>query len=1555
VKTSHSNYVTLLRGAVKEPHGQMDSQDRLGHLSLPQIKELREQTAKRRRRASAAPLVPQVRANTVPLSYAQERLWFLDQLGLVGPAYNMSMAYRLDGRLDAGALEYSFTELTRRHESLRTHFQSADGRAIQIVDPPGPFTLEVRDLSELPEDDKGREMQKLSSEEAQHCFDLARGPLLRASLLKLEQQQHVLMLTMHHIVSDGWSLAVLHRELGALYRAYSQGDASPFLELPVQYADYAIWQRGWLDGEVLRNQLQYWRERLHDAPPHLQIPTDRPRPPVASFKGALLNFELPAALCGALEDLARTEGATLFMVVLAAFQLLLSRYSGQQDVIVGSGVAGRTHVQTENLIGFFVNMLILRTDLSGNPSFRELLGRAKEVTMAAYAHQDLPFEKLVMELRPDRDLTRQPIFQVALALQNFPQEKLELPGLTWTPIDVDPGTALFDLTLHLFETSNGLGGLFEYATDLFDRGTIERMAEHFRILLESIVAYPERSIQQVQWLGNIERARMLQEFNNTSAPRSQDRLVHELFEEYARKAPETAAVVCGDQQLTYDQLNRRANQVAHALLTMGIRPDDRVALHAERSMELLVGLLGILKSGGAYVPLDVTYPPERLAYMLEDSAPVVVLTQQRLKGNLPATKAQIVTLDAGADGIRHQRDDNPNASRNGLSSRNLAYVIYTSGSTGTPKGVMVEHRNLVNLMNWHWAAFDLGAGCRCSSIASVGFDAAGWEIWPPLGIGATLVLVPPEASGDVGALLNWWANEELDVSFLPTPMAELAFSRNLRNKNLRALLVGGDQLRYRAVSQPFSLINNYGPTETTVVATSGRISDSDKVLHIGRPIANTQIHILDETGQLVPIGVVGEIYVGGDGVARGYLNRPELTAERFLPDPFSADSRARMYRTGDMGRWLPDGTVEYLGRNDHQVKIRGFRIELGEIESQLLQLPLVREAVVTAPADESGEKRLVAYVTANYPQVNASAREGSEKAGAEIVDHWKRLYEETYAAGATAPSFVGWNSSYTGQPIPESQMQEWLDSTVARISALRPRKMLEIGCGVGLLVQHLAPQCDKYVGTDISTSALENLRQWVSRKQDLEHVELLCRSATDLQDMEAGAFDTIVLNSVAQYFPDIDYLLDVLKQGLRLLAPGGKIFVGDIRNLRLLTMFHGAVQLSKAAATVSVGQLRKRISRAVAQEKELLIDPQFFHALPERLVGITSAEVQLKRGEASNELTRYRYDVVLYTGEHIIARPVYASVDWQTAAWSGADLETVLSDRRWRAVRVSSIPNSRLVKEAAALRLIERSEERLEAGVLRRQLNELEFEDVEPETVWKAGETHDYEVQVTWGAQDSLECFEAHMLDRTRSDQVPRVMGLEPVPQAQPWSAYANAPLDNSLRQQLIPQLREYLKGRLPEYMVPSAWVVLRQLPLTPHGKLDRHALPVPESRSDEMGEYVQPRTELERALADIWAQVLRVDQVGIHDNFFELGGHSLLATQVAARIGSSFSMEMPMRLLFEFPTIRQLSTQVDDLRRGHLVDELASGGNDIKELLQTVASMPETKVRELMRDLRGE
>jgi len=913
------------------------------------------------------PMRPVSREEELPLSFAQERLWFLDQLGPGNTAYGIPVAYRLQGSLDVAALEWSLNEIVRRHEVPRTTFAVVDGRPVQVIAPEMRLTLPVEDLRGLPEAEQEAEVERWATEEAQHPFDLAQGPLLRAALLRLDEEEHVLLLTMHHIVSDGWSMGVFNRELAALYEAFSAGKPSPLPELPLQYADFVVWQREWLQGEVLEEQVAYWRQHLGNDLPVLELPIDRPRPVAQSFRGAHRSFVLSGDLTESLKALSRREGVTLFVTLLAAFKTLLYRYTGQEDTIVGSPIAGRNRSEIEGLIGFFVNTLVLRTDLSGAPTFRELLGRVREVTLEAHAHQDLPFEKLVEVLQPERDLSHNPLFQVMFAFQNAPMEALVLPGLTVVPLEVESKAAQFDVTLSMEETGQGLKGVVEYNTDLFDGVTIERMIGHFETLLEGVVVNPEQRLWELPLLTEAEHHRLLVEWNDTRAEYPQDKCIHQLFEEQVERTPGAVAVVFEGEQLTYAELNRQANQLAHYLQKLGVETEVLAGICVERSLEMVVGLLGILKAGGAYVPLDPAYPKERLAFMLEDTQAPVLLTQERLVEGLPEHEARVVCLDADWEAIAGESTENPDS---GVTVDNLAYVIYTSGSTGRPKGVLLAHRGLSIVSGAQIRTFGLGPGDRVLQFASLSFDAATFEIFMALRVGVTLCLGTQESLLPGPTLIEML--QDLGVTIVTLTPSALASLPIEGLPDLHTITVAGEACSADLVArwaEGRRFFNLYGPTEATIWTTAAECVDGSHKPPIGHPVDNTEIYLLDTYLHPVPVGVPGELHIGGVGLARGYLNRPGLTAQKFIPNPFSDRPGARLYKTGDLARYLPDGNIEFLGRIDHQVKIRGFRIELGEIEAVLGQYPAVRETVVLAREDTPGDKRLVAYVVPRDEQI----------------------------------------------------------------------------------------------------------------------------------------------------------------------------------------------------------------------------------------------------------------------------------------------------------------------------------------------------------------------------------------------------------------------------------------------------------------------------------------------------------------------------------------------------------------------------------------------------------
>ncbi|MDC0706903.1 amino acid adenylation domain-containing protein [Stigmatella sp. ncwal1] len=912
-----------------------------------------------------------------PLSFAQQRLWFLEQLQPGNALYNLLMVIRMDGRLDAAVLEKSFNAIIARHEALRTVFVEREGQPSQVISPPLALQVPVEELGAVPGPEREKEIRRLANEEASRPFDLTRGPLLRMRLLKLEEQAHVLILTVHHIVFDGWSQAVLLRELEAFYGAFLAGKEPSLPPLPVQYADYAVWQRQWLRGAALESQLGYWKEKLRGPPPMVELPVDRPRPALRTTRGARLFVELPRPLSEALAALSRQEGATLFMTLIAALKTLLFRYTQQTDITTGYVTAGRERREVEGLIGFFVNTLALRVDLSGAPSFRTLLARTRVASMEAFAHQELPFEQLVDALQLERDLSRSPLFQVMLVHQPLSKAGLGLPGLSLGSMDIQPETAKFDLTLLLHDTERGtVAGSWEYNTDLFDAGTIARLAKHYEQLLQAIVAHPDQRITELGMMGEEERRELVEGWNQTGAEYERQKCVHELFEEQAKRTPEALAVRDGREQVTYGELNRRANQLAQMLVKKGVGPEQVVGLCTERTVGTVVGLLGILKAGGAYVPLDPAYPVERLRYMLEDTGAKVVVTQSWLVERLGELKAEVVSLDRQAEEIEREAEQCP---ASGVTSRNLAYVIYTSGSTGKPKGAMLEHQGVCNYLSWSGREYRVEEGKGAPVHSSISFDLTVTSLVLPLVKGKPVEMVGEEEGVEgLGEALRKGGDYSL-VKLTPTHLRVL--SQQLKEEEAkgrtRAFIIGGEgltaeSLRYWRKNAPGTrLINEYGPTETVVGCSTYEVEEGDGeegAVPIGHPIANTQLYVLDGGMEVVPKGVVGELYIGGEGVGRGYLGRPELTAERFVPDPYSQRGGGRLYRTGDLVKRRADGKLEYLGRMDTQVKVRGYRIELGEIETVLSKHPAVHETVVVVREDVPGGARLVAYVTTHPGQ-----------------------------------------------------------------------------------------------------------------------------------------------------------------------------------------------------------------------------------------------------------------------------------------------------------------------------------------------------------------------------------------------------------------------------------------------------------------------------------------------------------------------------------------------------------------------------------------------------------
>ncbi|MBN3926168.1 amino acid adenylation domain-containing protein [Nostoc sp. NMS4] len=1015
--------------------------------------------------------------------------------------------------------------------------------------------------------------------------------------------------------------------------------------------------------------------------------------------------------------------------------------------------------------------------------------------------------------------------------------------------------------------------------------------------------------------------------------------IHDLFELQVERTPLNVAVIFEKQQLTYRELNSRSNQLAHYLRSLGVGAEVLVGICLERSLDTVIGLLGILKAGGSYVPLDPTYPQERLAYMVKDAKLPVLLTQKKMleicanflpheQSNSEVKSPIIISIDSDWEKIAQYNKEDLISE---VTAKNLAYTIYTSGSTGKPKGVQIEHQSVINLLISMTREPGITAADVLLAVTTISFDIAGLEIYLPLIVGASLILVSREVVIDGAKLIK--QIEQADATLMqatPSTWQMLLAAGWQGNKQLK-ILCGGEALSQKLAAQlqekSASLWNMYGPTETTIWSTIYQVKSKDEKISIGHPIANTQIYILDhqlesqtDSYQLVPIGEVGELYIGGDGLARGYLNQSKLTEQKFILDPFSNSPDSRLYKTGDLVRYLPDGNIEYIGRIDHQVKIRGFRIETGEIEATLSQHPNVLETVVIAHNETNGDKRLVAYVVPS-----TKAQDGSDDLNqvsefqAEQTAQWQQIWDEAYSQPTLEddPTFNinGWNNSYTGLPVPPPEVKEWVEHTVARILSLQPKRLLEIGCGTGMLLFRIAPHCAHYFGTDIAEASVRYIEEQLSQQeQNGLQVSLAQKAADNLEGLENEAFDTVVINSVIQYFPSISYLVQVLEGIVRHVEPGGCIFVGDVLSLPLLQAFHTSVQLYQAPASLSTVQLRQRIQKRISQEKRLVIDPAFFLALKQHLPQISDVEIQLKRGRYHNELVRFRYDVVLRVGIENKSTIEHPWLDWQQKQLTLKALREILVETEPPILGIRGIPNARIFTDVKAQELLARKDIPPTVGEVRNLLQQLTQWVIEPEDIWALSQELPYFINITWSQNHGDGCFDV-VFQRQKVVLARESNGkMESAGFFKPWIAYANNPVQENSTEQLVPQLRSFLKEKLADYMMPSAFVVMDKLPLTPSGKVDRQSLPAPnQTRPVLESLFVPPRDEIEDKLAEIWAEALEIEPVGIYDNFFELGGHSLLTTQIFNQIREFFQLELSLLNFFENPTVSGLAAAINN------------------------------------------
>jgi amino acid adenylation domain-containing protein len=1382
------------------------------------------------------------RSRPAPLSYAQQRMWFLDQLAGADPFYNIDYARRISAPVNFATLERALNEVVRRHESLRTTFRMEGERPVQIVAPELKVPLVEVDLSNLPVMRRETEAVRIAIEEARKRFDLANGPLLRTTLLRLAEKDYILLLTMHHIVCDAWSMMVFSKEMIDLYLAFLGGKSSPLPELPLQYADYAVWQREWLEGGVLEQQLAYWRKQLADLP-MLQIHADRPRPAVQSFRGASWIMSIPADLTAGVKSFSQREGVTLFMTLLAAWQILLHRYSGEEDIVVGGPVANRSRPEFQRLIGCFVNTLILRTDLSGNPSVRELLARVQQTVSEAFANQDLPFEKLVEELHAERDASRNPLYQVSLQVFHYSNSGFIDSKVVRDRVHVDKGTATIDLALDLFDVPEGLMARVEYATDLFYESTIELLMGHLQTLLAGMVENPAARIGELPLLTETERRRLLIDWNATESDYARDGCVHDVFEQQARRSPNAVAIVSGDRSITYQELDRASNRLASHLQSAGVGPDVPVVLCAERSIECIIGLLAILKAGGAYVPLDPTYPKQRLASILHDTRAPVLLTQASLHDRLPETSASVVLLD-------HVDQLPQTTPRAAASSSNLAYVIYTSGSTGNPNGVMVEHRSLVNQILWMQRTYPLELSDAWAQKYSLAFDASLLEIFCPLIAGARVVLSGGEHAADpLSTLKVITANAVTVLDTTPSLLEAILEGPGLRHaRSLRRIICGGEpmpsDLPRKLLDQlPVELINMYGPTECTINATSWsyRADYAPHIVPIGRPCANTQVYILDTRGNPAPEGVPGEIYVAGDGLARGYLRRPELTAERFVKNPFVSQPGARMFRTGDFGRHLPDGEIEFLGRADGQVKVHGYRIETGEVQAVIASHETVRSAYVTTVESPAGGQTLAAYIV---------PKPGRPEFWPSIGEYF--AYDEL---------------TYYAMTHDEARNRAY---RLAIERVVKSKTVVDIGTGSNALWARIcvAEGAKHVYAIEMLDAAYEQAARLISNLGLSDRITLLHGDSMSLRLPERV---DVCVSELIGTIASSEGVLPILNDARRFLKPGGTMIP-----YRCVT---------KIAATSLPQDLRERprfseLTHHYAQrvfdihggpfEVRLCLKNLSQHAI------ISNADVFESLDFSGTEPAPQRDIHLTITRDGILDGFVlwinlYPSPDQV--------LDVILGEYSWLPVFFPVFQPGLEVQRG----------DRVEAQAF---------------TLDHVSRTPDYRITGRvinrTGAATPFDYVSLHHGD-TGNPFYHELLSAPPEPES------------GSARDvNLAPALRAHVRQKLPEYMVPSAFVAIKALPLTPSGKIDLRRLPSPEYRRDEIAAFVSATTEIEHTIARAWQEVLGIARVGVHDNFFDLGGHSLMIVRLQNRLQQELNADISLTDLFQYPTVAALASALE-------------------------------------------
>lgn len=1438
-----------------------------------------------------------------PATEPQKEIWAACLLGgdNATRSYNMLNSLHFKGAFDRAAMERAIQTLVSRHEALRMVF-SANGEHLCIYKEL-PIELAYQDISEKPESEKQALIADYIQAETLHVFDLLNGPLFKASLFQLAAEEHRLVMTSHHSTRDGWSMGAMLLDLSALYSAYVQGMPVTLPEAP-SYADYALEQLQFSQSAEYQRIENFWVNKYKENIPVFDIPTDFSRPATRTFKSQRLDYPMDSDFVLAIKKMGLKAGCSFVTTLLAAFEVLLHRLSGQEDIVVGLPAAGQSVTGNNRLVGNCVNLLPLRSHLETDLKFADFLKVCRQSVFDAYDHQRLTFSDLVRKLNIPRDPSRIPLVPIVFNIDMGMNDGVHFHGLTHELISHPKEYENFEIFFNATGSEKALTLECAYNTQLFTAETINRMMVDFTNLLKTVVDNPVVVISDIKFASENSLNEQLVQWNDTKAEYPYHTPLHDLIAQTVAKYPDKTAIRFYRDEISYRTLDKTANQLAHHLIRKGIKKGDVVGLSLDRTPEMLISMLAILKAGAAYLPLDPAYPQERVLFMLNDSAGSMLITSEKYQGRLKGQATELL-IEKALSESKTESNEQPDSRVNG---DDLAYVLYTSGSTGKPKGVMIEHHNLINFLWSMRVAPGMSPDDVLLAVSTISFDIAGLELFLPLVIGATVLLVDVSVTRDGRFLLEQIKSENVSmVQATPSTWRMLLDTGWDEPLPLKALTGGealSNDLAEKLSVRCAEVWNVYGPTETTVWSTLKKIVKGETIT-VGRPVHNTQVYILDEFLKPVSVGAVGEIFIAGDGVARGYMNRPELTVERFLKNPFDASSESRMYRTGDLGKFLENGEIQCLGRIDHQVKVRGHRIELGEIENVIGTIKDIKETAVVAHPTRLGDHVLVAYVV---PEADAA----NEKAPS-----WQERWDMIYNVGVSHESEsseqvleLAIAEQLSGKKDVKDEIEDWVQQSIRRIKRLQPKRIMEVGCGAGQLLFELAPESTLYIGTDYSPTAIENLREKLALdKNKWRTVKTAVANADDFGAVPAGSLDMVLIHSVAQYFPDTNYLQRVIEEAVKVVAPGGCIFIGDMQGKGTLRMHHTFDQFPRSSAENTIADFKKIVDRRVFIEDELMADPAYFYALPQVVPAISAVDIQLREGKYLNETTKHHYDIWLYVGNPPEVAQAETVIDW-TPGFTVEQLERQLSEKNRTVLQLRNVFNSRTADDHTLIQMTEGLSDETLLIEARQQIPATPVH-VDPATLWAVGKKHQFAAHVRWAGDGSDNLLDVVFIPNELSHQIPALPASINLENAS-LNDFARNPFKHNLivPQEQLQEWKQQIRQHLPEYMVPANFVVMAKLPLTPNGKIDRKALPDPMlDAAENRSGFMAPRTDVEKLVADIWMECLRLDKISVFDNFFELGGHSLIAVQVMTRLEKKTGKRLPLSMLFECPTIEKLAS----------------------------------------------